>query len=97
MAGDDQRGGRRLLDPLRAFLHAEAAGGILLAVAAGVALMWANSPLAGSYTSLWSFEFTVGIGPASLTEDLRHWVNDGLMAVFFFVVALEIKRELVGV
>ncbi|MDP9396406.1 MAG: Na+/H+ antiporter NhaA [Actinomycetota bacterium] len=95
MAGDDQRGGRRLLDPLRAFLHAEAAGGVVLAVAAGVALVWANSPLAGSYTSLWDFELTIGIGPASIREDLRHWVNDGLMAVFFFVVGLEIKRELV--
>ncbi len=95
MAGDDQRGGRRLLDPLRAFLHAEAAGGVVLAVAAGVALVWANSPLADSYTSLWSHELTLGVGPASLTEDLRHWVNDGLMAVFFFVVGLEVKRELV--
>jgi NhaA family Na+:H+ antiporter len=80
---------------LRAFLHAEVAGGIVLAVAAALALLWANSPLVGSYTSLWGFKLTLGIGPTSITEDLRHWVNDGLMAIFFFVVGLEIKRELV--
>ena len=95
MAGDERLAGRGLLDPLREFLHAEAAGGIVLAVAAGVALGWANSPLAESYTTLWGYKLTIGVGPASLTEDLRHWVNDGLMAVFFFVVGLEIKRELV--
>jgi Na+:H+ antiporter, NhaA family len=87
--------GRGLLDPLREFLRAEAAGGIALAVAAVAALVWANSPAAGGYGALWGQELTVGVGPVSLTEDLRHWVNDGLMAVFFFVVGLEIKRELV--
>src|SRR5512144_1289482 len=83
------------LDALREFLHAEAAGGIALAVAAMVALAWANSPVGGSYAAFWQHEVTVGVGPASLSEDLRHWVNDGLLTVFFFVVGLEIKRELV--
>ncbi len=86
---------RRALDPLREFLHAEAAGGVVLAFAAVTALVWANSPVADSYRALWGHEVAVGAGPVSLTEDLRHWVNDGLMAVFFFVVGLEIKRELV--
>ena len=95
MGEGERRGERRLLDPLREFLHAEAAGGIVLAVAAAAALVWANSPLAESYTTLWGYKLTVGVGAASLTEDLGHWVNDGLMAVFFFVVGLEIKRELV--
>lgn len=95
MVGSEQRGAR-LMDPLREFLHAEVAGGIVLALAAGAALVWANSPAADSYGMLWSHKVTVGVGPASISEDLRHWVNDGLMTVFFFVVGLEIKRELVS-
>ena len=86
----------RPLDPLRAFLHAEAAGGLVLAVAAVAALAWANSsPVAESYDELWAYELTIGRGGLGVTEDLRHWVNDGLMAIFFFVVGLEVKRELV--
>jgi NhaA family Na+:H+ antiporter len=73
----------------------EASGGIVLVVAAVVALLWANSPLSGLYDDLWHAELRLGAGGFSLTEDLQHWVNDGLMAVFFFVVGLEIKRELV--
>jgi NhaA family Na+:H+ antiporter len=64
------------------FLQAEAGGGVVLFVAAVTALAWANSPWDGSYHDVF-------------THDVRHWVNDGLMAVFFFVVGLEIKRELV--
>lgn len=86
---------RRRLDPLRAFLHAEAAGGVVLAVAAVVALVWANSPASDSYANLWTLELTLGLGDAGITADLRHWVNDALMAIFFFVVGLEIKREVV--
>jgi hypothetical protein len=89
------RSGRGVLDPLREFLHAETAGGIALGLAAIAALVWANSAAAGGYGALWSHELTIGVAPASLTEDLRHWVDDGLMAIFFFVVGLEIKRELV--
>jgi len=85
----------RVLDPLRDFLREEATGGIVLVLAAVAALVWANSPAADGYSTLWSHELTVGLGQASITEDLQHWVNDGLMAVFFFVVGLEIKRELV--
>jgi NhaA family Na+:H+ antiporter len=91
-----QRGNaRRLLDPLREFLHAEAAGGVVLAVAAVAALLWANSPAAEGYRALWEHEVTIGAGAAAVTEDLRHWINDGLMTLFFFVIGLEIKRELV--
>ena len=65
--------------------------------AAGVALVWANSPFSDSYTNLWNTELAIGIGEFSLSDSLRHWVNDALMAVFFLVVGLEIKREvLVG-
>jgi NhaA family Na+:H+ antiporter len=86
---------RRPLDPLRDFLHGESAGGVVLALAVVAALAWANGPLSGGYDDFWHREVTVGGGPFTITEDLRHWVNDGLMAVFFFVVGLEIKRELV--
>ncbi len=80
---------------MREFLKAEAGGGVVLGLAAVVALAWANSPLAGAYDALWRQKLTIGIPPADLTQDLRHWVNDGLMTIFFFVIGLEIKRELV--
>jgi Na+:H+ antiporter, NhaA family len=81
--------------PLRDFLHTEAAGGVVLVVATVVALIWANSPLSDSYRELWTTTVTIGFRDHALTLDLRTWVNDALMAVFFFVVGLEIKRELV--
>jgi NhaA family Na+:H+ antiporter len=66
----------------------------VLLAAAIVALVWANSPWRASYEDLWTTELTVRLGGWSITDDLRHWVNDGLMALFFLVVGLEIKREL---
>lgn len=87
----------RLLAPFREFSQREAAGGVLLMGAALIALVWANSPLADSYTGLWQTTLSVGIGDLSLAKPLLLWINDGLMAVFFLVVGLEIKREvLVG-
>jgi NhaA family Na+:H+ antiporter len=87
--------GRRLPRAVLRFLHTESAGGIVLLLGALVALAWANSPWQASYESLWSTELAVELGPFRLAEDLRHWVNDGLMALFFFVIGLEIKREFV--
>ena len=86
---------RQALDPLTEFLHDEAAGGIALLAAAIVAVVWANSPASDAYADLWDQELRLGASGAAITADLRHWVNDGLMALFFFVVGLEIKRELV--
>lgn len=83
-----------VIQPVLGFLRAEVTGGIVLLVAALIAIGWANSPLADLYRQLWTSEFTLGNGPMAITEDLRHWINDGLMTVFFFVVSLEIKREL---
>jgi len=81
---------RRRLAPLAEYLHDEAAGGIVLLVGAVAALVWANSPLSDAYFDLWHAHLDLG-----LDLSLQHWVNDGLMALFFFVVGLEIKRELV--
>jgi Na+:H+ antiporter, NhaA family len=83
----------RRVAPLRDFLHAEAASGVLLVAAAVAALVWANSPWSGSYEDVWSSRFALSFEGRALDLDLRHWVNDGLMAVFFLVVGLEIKRE----
>jgi NhaA family Na+:H+ antiporter len=68
---------------------------LLLLVATIVALVWANSPWSAGYYDLWHTNLTVGSGSWGISEDLQHWVNDALMAVFFFIVGLEIKRELV--
>ena len=84
----------RVLRPLEDFLHNEATGGIVLVLSALAAVVWANSPVSDSYTSFWGHYLTLGWGAAALTENLQHWVNDGLMVLFFFVVGLEIKREL---
>jgi len=87
----------RLLAPFRAFTGSAAAGGILLMAAAVVALLAANSPLASSWTALWQTPLTIGLGEFGLSKPLQLWINDGLMAIFFLVVGLEIKREvLVG-
>jgi len=91
-----QRPTARVIRPLRDFLATESAGGVVLLGATVVALAWANSPWQDSYTELWSTEISVGVGSRVLSMDLQHWVNDGLMTLFFFVVGLEIKRELVA-
>jgi Na+:H+ antiporter, NhaA family len=80
--------------PLQQFLHTEAGSSSLLLMATILALVWANSPLQDSYVDLWHTKATIGIGSADITEDLQHWVNDGLMVFFFYVVALEIRWEL---
>jgi NhaA family Na+:H+ antiporter len=87
----------RLLHPFQEFTEKEASGGILLLIFTAMALIWANSSYASSYHSLWQTEMSIGVGSFVLDKPLLLWINDGLMAVFFFVVGLEIKREvLVG-
>ena len=85
---------KQRLDALQDFLHDEAAGGVVLVLGAVAAVVWANSPVSDSYFDFWGQYLTLGWGPAALTENLQHWVNDALMVIFFFVVGLEIKREL---
>ncbi|MFW6023955.1 MAG: Na+/H+ antiporter NhaA [Myxococcota bacterium] len=82
---------RRFLE----FLHVESAGGVALMVATAVALIVANSPLGPGYQRFFEQPFHIGVGDASLSYPLWYWINDALMAIFFFVIGLEIKRELV--
>ena len=85
-----------LVRPFQRFAGREAAGGILLLACSIAALAWANSPWRGSYSALWHTPLTVGFGIFTLSYDVHLWVDDGLMTVFFFVVGLEIKRELLA-
>jgi Na+:H+ antiporter, NhaA family len=87
--------GFQVIAPLRDFLRTSAAGGLLVVLAAAIALVWANSPWRAGYARLWASSVSVSAGSWTLDLDLRHWVNDALMTLFFFVVGLEIKRELV--
>jgi NhaA family Na+:H+ antiporter len=82
-----------ILEPFVRFAQLEAAGGILLLASTAAALIWANSPWGHSYEALWHVPVSVGFGRHVLAQDLHHWINDGLMCIFFFVVGLEIKRE----
>ena len=77
------------------FFRTETVGGLVLLLFAIAALALANSPLAGAYEHLWQIPLTVGIIDHSLSLTLHQWINDGLMAVFFLLVGLEIKRELI--
>jgi Na+/H+ antiporter NhaA len=85
---------RSLAAPVRNFLGTETGGACVLLAGTILALLWANSPWSHSYQSLWSTKLAVRIGSDGITLDLRHWVNEGLMTLFFLVVGLEAKREL---
>jgi NhaA family Na+:H+ antiporter len=91
----DRRVPSRFVRPLIEFTHVESAGGIVLLVAAIVAIVWANAPFGETYEEFWGSHIDIRIGAFHFEESLRHFVNDGLMTIFFFVVGLEIKRELV--
>ena len=99
--GSDRPLARAIGRPVASFLGIEAAGGILLMIATGVALFWANSPASAGYFDLWDAEINLGIGDLFVLEHNGHplslgqFVNDVLMVLFFFVIGLEIKRELV--
>jgi NhaA family Na+:H+ antiporter len=86
---------RRVFQTAQAFMQVEAASGIVLLVAAIAAMVWANSPAGRSYFDLWHTGLPVHAGIFNIDLDLREWVNDSLMTIFFFLVGLEIKRELV--
>jgi NhaA family Na+:H+ antiporter len=85
----------RLVGPLLRFMHVEAAGGIVLLVFTVTALALANSPLSEDFLALWKTKVGFSWGEFEMRYSLKHWINDGLMGIFFFVVGLEVKRELV--
>ena len=84
----------QLSGPLRRFLATESGSAVLLVAAIVIALAWANSPWSAGYDSLWATEGSVRLGDVAIAMDLGHWINDGLMAVFFFVIGLEVRRDL---
>ncbi|ADU46610.1 Na+/H+ antiporter NhaA [Intrasporangium calvum] len=86
--------GGQLSAPLRRFLATESGGAVLLVVATLVALGWANSTWSETYSRIWSTELAVEVADWALRMDLHHWINDGLMAVFFLVIGLEVRRDL---
>lgn len=85
----------RVTEPLQRFLHIETASGAILLLAAIAALALSNSPWADRFLAIWETPIGIEIGRFSFGHTARAWINDGLMTLFFFVVALELKRELV--
>jgi NhaA family Na+:H+ antiporter len=83
----------KLLQPLRAFLRLEAAGGLVLMSATVLALLVANSPAAAYYAALQDLPLSIRVGSVGIAKPLLLWINDGLMAVFFFLIGMELKRE----
>jgi Na+:H+ antiporter, NhaA family len=89
-----RKGVQRILAPVERFLAIQAASGIVLMIAAVAALVLANSPWRNFYTDLWHIPFGFHFGAIAFEQDLHFWINDGLMTIFFFVVGLEIRREM---
>lgn len=87
-------GTERALRAVEHFLHIETVSGVVLLVAALIALAWVNSPFADSYHHLWHTPLVFGIGDFVFSKSLHFWINDGLMTVFFLVVGMEIRREM---
>ena len=88
---------KKILDPVDEFVHDEASGGLLLMACAVLAMVMANTGLATMYEGILHTRLTVTLGGYAVSHTVHYWINDGLMALFFFVVGLEIKREvLVG-
>ena len=85
---------KKLITPFQKFVKIESFSGILLFSATVIALIWANSPLSNSYETFWQYEIGISLHNFELSKPLILWINDGLMAVFFFLIGLEIKREL---
>src|SRR5690606_12799911 len=84
------------INPVQKFINRSTTSGILLFAMAALAMIIANSPLQEWYHKLWEIHFQIGFGEYEIDKSLHHWINDGLMAVFFFVVGLELKREVIS-
>ncbi|HMJ94553.1 MAG TPA: Na+/H+ antiporter NhaA [Thermoleophilaceae bacterium] len=85
---------RNIAAPIRDFLSTESGSAMVLLAATVAAMAWANSPWSDSYASVWETKLSIQLGGDGISLDLRHWVNEGLMTLFFLVVGLEAKREL---
>lgn len=83
----------KILAPVSHFIHLEYTSGIVLLISVIIAIAWANSPFHEFYEHLWHINFSVGFDKFMLSHPLHIWINDGLMAIFFFVIGLELKRE----
>ena len=88
----------RLIRPFQSFVRLEASSSILLIATTGLAFVWANLPELGpTYHQFWETELSLTLGKLSLAKSLRHWIDEGLMTIFFLLVGLEMKEEvLVG-
>jgi Na+/H+ antiporter NhaA len=84
----------QLSGPLRHFLATESGSALVLVVATAVALLWANSPWSAGYTSTWETAASLQLGTVGLEMSVGHWISDGLMVLFFFVIGLEVRRDL---
>ncbi|WP_086047955.1 Na+/H+ antiporter NhaA [Hugenholtzia roseola] len=84
----------RVTNPIKQFINSSSASGIVLFISALLSLLIANSFLSETFALLWQTKFTIGIGAFKLSKPLLYWINDGLMSMFFFVVGLELKREI---
>jgi len=85
-----------IADPFERFLQLQSSGGLLLILATVIAMIWSNSGYSASYFSLWEQHLSIGYGTFKFSRSLHWWINDGLMTIFFFVVGLEIKREVLA-
>jgi NhaA family Na+:H+ antiporter len=85
-----------LIRPINKFIRNESSAGIILFISALIAMIWANSAWKDAYHHLWETPLGISFGGFEVNKTLHHWINDGLMAVFFFVIGLELKREVVG-
>jgi NhaA family Na+:H+ antiporter len=87
----------KIVRPFRSFFMKEASSSILLLTITSIAFLWANSPFASTYHNFWESRISISIGDFIISKNIRHWIDEGLMSIFFFTVGLEIKREvLVG-
>ncbi|MCB9002250.1 MAG: Na+/H+ antiporter NhaA [Bacteroidales bacterium] len=85
-----------IIDPMKRFMQNSSSGGIVLFVSALTAIILSNTSLSEWFNSIWHHQVSIGFDQWGLSKDLHHWINDGLMAIFFFVVGLELKREIIA-
>jgi NhaA family Na+:H+ antiporter len=86
----------KILKPVERYMHHESTAGVLLLISALLAVLWANSPWSDMYFHVWEYEVALRVADYEISNSLHHWINDGLMAMFFFVIGLELKREIIA-